>query len=92
MLNESMFAFLVMTAEDGHVDSTVHARENVIHEVGLFQAKLGRRSAIVLLEQGCKPFSNIDGLVLIEFTKNHIENCFQTVREVLEREGLIPSL
>lgn len=36
MLDASCFAFLVMTAEDQHNDSTVHARENVIHEVGLF--------------------------------------------------------
>ena len=26
-----------MTAEDEHADGTKHARENVIHEVGLFQ-------------------------------------------------------
>ena len=41
MLNAASFAFLIMTAEDEHADSTLHARENVVHEVGLFQGKLG---------------------------------------------------
>lgn len=50
MLNSAVFAFLVMTGEDEHSDKTTHARENVIHEVGLFQGALGFRRAIVLLE------------------------------------------
>ena len=37
MLSAASFAFLIMTAEDEHLDATVHARENVVHEVGLFQ-------------------------------------------------------
>lgn len=63
MLDESCFALLVMTAEDEHADSTRHARENVIHEAGLFQGRLGVRRAIIMLEEGCTEFSNIVGLV-----------------------------
>src|SRR5688572_28257456 len=62
MLDSASFAFLLMTAEDEHVDASVHARENVVHEVGLFQGRLGPRKAIVLLEEGCAEFSNINGL------------------------------
>ena len=36
---------------------------NVIHEVGLFQGRLGANKAIILLEDGCEEFSNIQGLV-----------------------------
>jgi len=36
MLSEAKFAFLIMTAEDEHMDQALHARENVVHEVGLF--------------------------------------------------------
>lgn len=42
MLASSRMAFLVMTAEDEHLDGTRHARENVVHEIGLFQATLGK--------------------------------------------------
>ncbi len=49
MLDASVFAFLVMTAEDEHADGSKHARANVIHEVGLFQGRLGFERAIVLL-------------------------------------------
>ena len=88
MLDQASFAFLVMTAEDEHADASLHARENVIHEVGLFQGKLGRRRAIVLLEEGCKDFSNIGGLGQIRFPKGNISACFEEVRLVLERETI----
>jgi predicted nucleotide-binding protein len=63
MLQNAGFAFLIMTAEDEYVDQTLHARENVIHEIGLFQGKLGFRKAIVLLEEGCQ-----------EFSRSHLKN------------------
>src|SRR5437763_12154567 len=50
MLKRATFAFLIMTAEDEHSDGMKHARENVIHEIGLFQGKLGFGKAIILLE------------------------------------------
>lgn len=89
MLDRCGFAFLVLTAEDMHADSTMHARENVIHEAGLFQGRLGWRRAIVLLEEGCEEFSNIVGLGQIRFSKGNIASCFEEVRRVLEREGFL---
>jgi hypothetical protein len=89
MLEESGFAFLVATGEDRHADGTVHARENVIHETGLFQAKLGLERAIVLLEEGCARFSNIDGVTDIRFPKGNIMAVSEEIRRVLEREGFL---
>src|SRR2546425_1347328 len=54
MLDDACFAFLVMTAEDEHADKAKHARENVIHEIGLFQGRLSFERAIILLEEDCK--------------------------------------
>lgn len=88
MLDNTCFAFLIMTAEDEHSDFTLHARENVIHEVGLFQGKLGLRKAIILLEDGCSTFSNIHGLTYIGFPRNRIAACFEEIRRVLERERI----
>jgi predicted nucleotide-binding protein len=89
MLDNSIFAFLIMTGEDEHADNSVHARENVIHEVGLFQGKLGFRKAIVLLEEGCGEFSNITGLSQIRFPKGNISAKLEDIRQVLEREGIL---
>lgn len=89
MLNEAAIAFLVMTAEDEQLDGTKHARMNVIHEAGLFQGRLGFSKAIVVLEEGCEEFSNIQGLGQIRFPAGNVKACFEEIRQVLEREGLI---
>jgi uncharacterized membrane protein len=89
MLDQATFAFLVMTSEDIHADGSCHARENVVHETGLTQGRLGFRRAIVLLEEGCAEFSNIDGIVLIVFPKGNILAKADAIRGVLEREGVI---
>ena len=89
MLDAAAVAFLVMTAEDETVDGEVQARMNVVHEAGLFQGRLGFTKAIVLLEEGCKEFSNIQGLGQIRFPKGNISACFENVRRVAEREGLL---
>lgn len=89
VLADAGFAFLVMTADDEHADGTLHARENVIHEVGLFQGRLGFTKAIVLLEEGCKEFSNIGGIVQIRFPKGNIMARSEEIRRVLERENVL---
>ncbi|HEY7427760.1 MAG TPA: TIR domain-containing protein [Gemmataceae bacterium] len=89
MLDSACFAFLVMTAEDERADGTKQARANVIHEVGLFQGRLGFERAIILLEEGCSEFSNIVGLTQIRFPKGNIMAKSEEVRRVLEREGIL---
>lgn len=89
MLGEASFAFLVMTAEDELPSAEMHPRLNVVHEAGLFQGRLGFNRAIILLEAGCAEFSNIIGLSQIRFPKGNIKACFEDVRQVLEREGLL---
>ena len=90
MLDSACFAFLVMTGEDDHGDGRVHARENVVHEAGLFQGRFGFERAIILLEDGCEPFSNIEGLTQIRFPKDNLRAKSEEIRKVLEREGVLP--
>ena len=89
MLDAAAIAFLVMTAEDEMADGALQARMNVVHEAGLFQGRLGFTKAIVLLEEGCEEFSNIQGLGQIRFPRGNISAVFEEIRRVLEREGLI---
>lgn len=84
MLDSSDFAFLILTAEDEVKDGSVQARQNVIHELGLFQGRLGFDRAIVLLEEGCSDFSNIAGLQVLRFPTGRISAVFEDVRVILE--------
>lgn len=89
MLGNAQIAFLIMTAEDETAEGKVRARENVVHEVGLFQERLGFAKAVVLLEEGCEEFSNISGLGQIRFPRGDIRPAFDEVRKVLKREGVL---
>lgn len=90
ILDSATFAFLIMTAGDEQPDGKFRARENVVPEAGLFQGRLGFKKAIILLEEGCAEFSNIHGLNQIRFPKNNILSAYENIRQVLEREGLVP--
>jgi predicted nucleotide-binding protein len=89
MLDNARIAFLLMTAEDEIANGKVRARENVVHEVGLFQGRLGFTKAIVLLEEGCEEFSNISGIGQIRFPKGDVRPALDEVRKVLRREGVL---
>jgi predicted nucleotide-binding protein len=86
MLRKSSIAFLVMTGEDETADGKLLARQNVIHEVGLFQGRLGFNRAIVLLEEGTEEFSNIAGIQQIRFPKGRIKETFGDILAVISRE------
>ena len=86
MSSKSSLAFLVMTGEDLKNDGNLIARPNVIHEVGLFQGKLGFSKAIVLLEEGTEEFSNLNGIQQLKFSKNNIKETFGDVIAIINRE------
>ena len=89
MLDNAQIAFLLMTPEDEDAEGKMNARANVIHEVGLFQGRLGWMKAIILLEEGCEEFSNIEGVGQIRYPKGNIKAAFEEIREVLLREGVL---
>ncbi len=91
MLDSAAIAFVIMTAEDERADGGIQARMNVVHEAGLFQGRLGFTKAVVLLEEGCDQFSNIEGLGQIRFPKGNIKAVFEEIRKILERERLLDS-
>lgn len=86
MLSESSFAALVLTGEDIHSDGEKHARENIVHELGLFQGRLGFARAVVLIEDGVKEFSNIYGINQIRFSKGNIRESFGDILATIRRE------
>lgn len=86
MMIKSSFAILVMTGEDETADGKRRARQNVIHETGLFQGRLGFNRAIVLLEEGTEEFSNIEGIEQIRFSRGNIKETFGDILSTLMRE------
>jgi Predicted nucleotide-binding protein containing TIR-like domain len=92
MLERSRFAFLVMTAEDEQANGTFQARQNVIHEVGLCQGRLGFHRAIAVKEDMASTFSNMAGLTYIEFRRGALSEAFPEIARTLVREGLVDSL
>jgi predicted nucleotide-binding protein len=86
MVKKSSFAVIVMTAEDEQADGEWRARQNVIHEAGLFQGRLGFPRAILLLEEGVESFSNVQGIQYIRFSKDNIKETFGEVLATLRRE------
>jgi len=91
MIDGVGFAFLVMTAEEEKLGGGFRARDNVIHEIGLLQGHLGFKRAVILLEEGCNEFSNIVGLSQIRFPKGDLLSKSEDIRQVLEREHILPS-
>lgn len=88
MANKSSFAILVMTGEDEQTNGALRARQNVIHEAGLFQGRLGFARAILLLEDGIDEFSNAAGVQHIPFSKGNIKETFGEILATLRREFL----
>ncbi len=86
MLTKSSIAILVMTGEDATEEGHLRARQNVIHELGLFQGRVGFSRAIILLEEGTEEFSNIHGINQIRFGNQNIKETFGEVLATLRRE------
>jgi hypothetical protein len=89
MLRQATFAVLILTAEDEMQGPQKRARQNVIHEAGLFQGVLGFQRAIVLKQDHLEDFSNIAGLQYISFDGENVEKTFWELQKVLKREKVI---
>lgn len=86
MLDKATFAVLVLTAEDLTTSGKKRARQNVIHEAGLFQGRLGFKKAVLLVQEGLEEFSNVAGLQHLSFSGDNIESTFWELQRVLKRE------
>lgn len=86
MSQEASIAFLVHTGENLDENKKLHARENVIHEAGLFQGKLGFKRGIILLEDGCDEYSNLAGVQQLRYSSGNIKEIFGDVISIIHRE------
>lgn len=86
MLSVSTMAFLVHTKEDEtNSPDRWRARQNVVHETGLFQGRLGFDKAIVIEEAGVEHYSNLDGIQYIRY-EHSIKETYGYVLATIQRE------
>jgi predicted nucleotide-binding protein len=78
-------AVVLLTCDDETAAGGFRPRQNVIHEIGFFQGRYGRKNVVLLVEEGVELFSNISGIVTIEFSAAAFEASFEGLR--LELEG-----
>ncbi len=88
MLDDAQFAIIVMTGEDETADGGVRPRENVVHEAGLYQGRLGFENTIIIAENHIDFFSNIDGLGRINYPKGHIKSTLGELTSTLIERGV----
>lgn len=88
-LSKAIFAVMVLTAEDETIDGKARARQNVIHESGLFQGRIGFKKVVLLKQDNIEEFTNVAGLQYISFNNDNIDQTFYELGRVLKREGLI---
>lgn len=84
MAQRITLALMVVTAEDDQPDGSVRARENVVHEIGYFQGRFGRKRAILIMEEGVNEFSNIHGIVHLPY--KNIREVEGQVLAIIKRE------
>ena len=88
MLNQSEYAVIVLTAEDTMASGGKRARQNVVHEAGYCQGRLGFENVVLLREKGLEGLSNLDGIQYIDFEGDKIEDTFPALFRFFRDRGL----
>lgn len=83
-LTEADLAVMIATAEDV-AGERLRARQNVVHEIGLFQGRLGFERVAILQEEGIEWFSNSDGLLVVPFSKGTISETYVGLRSFFDK-------
>ncbi|HEX4220747.1 MAG TPA: PfkB family carbohydrate kinase [Pseudonocardiaceae bacterium] len=65
------------------------ADQNLVHQAGIFQGRYGFGKVAILAEDGCDTFSNIAGLIRLDFPRGQVDATFYDLERMLEREGLV---
>lgn len=86
-MHRCSFAVCVLTAEDVTGDGHMVARQNVIHEIGLFQGHRGMDRVLVLVEEGCDSVPAAAAPYSAVFPRNAIHQAFWPLDRALQSHG-----
>jgi sugar/nucleoside kinase (ribokinase family) len=86
LLSRCGFAVCVLTAEDLSVDGQWRARQNVVHEVGLFQGRYGFDRVILLVEEGVVSVPRTAVPFSVSFPRNGIDTVLWRLRRMFQTQ------
>lgn len=79
------FAVCILSAKDT-VQGLRQPDQVVVHQVGILQGRYGFGKVAILVEEGCDLFTNLSGLIRLEFPKGRVEVKFLELHRMLLRE------
>ena len=83
------FAVCLLGKNESMSDGRFRADQNVVYQAGFFQGRYGFGRVALLAEEGIEPFSNIAGIVRLDFPTPKVDSTFIDLRRMLQREGLM---
>lgn len=83
------FAVCLLGKSEAMADGRARADQNVVYQAGFFQGKYGFGRVALLTEEGCDGFSNIAGIVRLDFPSSQVDTTFIDLQRMLQREGLM---
>jgi len=88
-LGRSSFAVCLLSALMMMPGGRARADQNIVHQAGIFQGRYGFGRVAIVAEEGCDTFSNIAGLIRLDFAPGQVDTTFFELERMFEREGLI---
>jgi sugar/nucleoside kinase (ribokinase family) len=88
-LDRCSFGVCLLTADDVGGGEIARADQSVVHQAGILQGMYGFRRVAILVEAGCQTFSNVAGLIRLDFPTGHVDSTFWQLERMLRREGLV---
>jgi sugar/nucleoside kinase (ribokinase family) len=89
-LDRCSFAVCVLTGEDMTEDGRRRARQNVIHEAGLFQGRHGFDRVLLLVDEDCDFHLDPIGLNVVRFPRRDLASGFWQISRMIRQQGFGP--
>ncbi|GAB3406427.1 hypothetical protein GCM10027569_16910 [Flindersiella endophytica] len=83
------FAVCLLSSASAAIDGRASVDQNIVHQAGVFQGRYGFGRVALLAEEGCDTFSNIAGLIRLDFPAGQVESTFIELERMLLREGIM---
>lgn len=87
-LDRCCFAVCLLSARDHAQNGQHRTDQDTVHRAGLLQGRYGFGRVAILIEDGCDTFSNIAGLIRLDFPAGRVQSTFLELERMLAREGL----